>query len=113
MADFRVGGRIFATLWEDQKWGMVRLTLEQREVYMRAEPGGVPAGEGGLGGAGCDGGSAGGGEDEGAVWGGVGGAGGGLGECRAEGREIRNGEYRIAIWMAGWGDDAEIHREWE
>lgn len=36
--DFRVGGRIFATLWQDRKWGMVRLTLEQREVYMRAEP---------------------------------------------------------------------------
>jgi hypothetical protein len=38
--DFRVrGGRIFATLaYPDTKWGMVKLTPEQQEEFVRAEP---------------------------------------------------------------------------
>src|SRR5260370_41659939 len=38
--DFRVrGGRIFATLaYPDKKWGMVKLTPEQQEEFVRAEP---------------------------------------------------------------------------
>src|ERR1700737_2305858 len=36
--DFRVGGKIFATISRDPKWGMVKLTLEQQEEFMRAEP---------------------------------------------------------------------------
>ena len=35
-ADFRVGGRIFATLgYPDGKWGMVALTPEQQETALR------------------------------------------------------------------------------
>ena len=39
--DFRVrGGKIFATLaYPDKKWGMVKLTSEQQEEFVRAEPG--------------------------------------------------------------------------
>jgi hypothetical protein len=38
--DFRVrGGRIFATLaYPDKQWGMVKLTPEQQEEFVRAEP---------------------------------------------------------------------------
>jgi hypothetical protein len=38
--DFRVrGGKIFATLaYPDKKWGMVKLTPEQQEEVVRAEP---------------------------------------------------------------------------
>ena len=38
--DFRVrGGKIFATLaYPDAKWGMVKLTPEQQEEFVRAEP---------------------------------------------------------------------------
>ena len=38
--DFRVrGGKIFATLaYPDTKWGMVKLTPEQQEEFVRAEP---------------------------------------------------------------------------
>jgi hypothetical protein len=37
--DFRVGGKIFATLsYPDEKWGMVKLTPEQQEEFVRAEP---------------------------------------------------------------------------
>ena len=35
--DFRANGRIFATLSEDAKWGMVKLTPEQQAEFMRAE----------------------------------------------------------------------------
>ena len=31
--DFRVNGRIFATLHADHKWGMVKLTPEQQETF--------------------------------------------------------------------------------
>ena len=38
--DFRVrGGKIFATLaYPDKNWGMVKLTREQQEEFVRAEP---------------------------------------------------------------------------
>jgi hypothetical protein len=37
--DFRVRGKIFATLgWPDQAWGMVKLTREDQEVLVAAEP---------------------------------------------------------------------------
>jgi hypothetical protein len=37
--DFRVGGRIFATLgYPDEEWGMVKLTPEQQEALVAAEP---------------------------------------------------------------------------
>ena len=36
--DFRVGGKIFATLGPDEEWGMVKLTpVEQRE-FVRRQP---------------------------------------------------------------------------
>ena len=38
--DFRVGGRIFATLGHpDARWGMVKLTPEQQEGFVAADPG--------------------------------------------------------------------------
>jgi hypothetical protein len=37
--DFRVGGKIFATLgYPDEAWGMLKLTPEQQEAVMAAEP---------------------------------------------------------------------------
>jgi hypothetical protein len=36
--DFRVRGKIFATLWPDESWGMVKLTPEQQEQFIEAEP---------------------------------------------------------------------------
>ena len=37
--DFRVGGRIFATLgYPDRKWGMVSLTPEQQRTFVREHP---------------------------------------------------------------------------
>jgi|SRR5436305_3894113 len=37
--DFRVGGKIFATLgWPDGSRGMVKLTAEQQEVFVRSQP---------------------------------------------------------------------------
>jgi hypothetical protein len=36
--DFRVRGKIFATLGPDEKWGMVKLTLDQQASFLRDEP---------------------------------------------------------------------------
>jgi len=36
--DFRVGGRIFATIHEDLEWGMVKLTPEQQQGFVRDSP---------------------------------------------------------------------------
>jgi hypothetical protein len=36
--DFRVHGKIFATLHPDQQWGMVKLTPEQQERVVREAP---------------------------------------------------------------------------
>jgi hypothetical protein len=38
--DFRVGGKIFATLgYPDAGWGVVKLTPEQQRVYIAMDPG--------------------------------------------------------------------------
>jgi hypothetical protein len=36
--DFRVRGKIFATLGPEQEWGMVKLTPEQQADFVRDEP---------------------------------------------------------------------------
>jgi hypothetical protein len=36
--DFRVGGKIFATLGPGEEWGMVKLTPEQQAAFIAAEP---------------------------------------------------------------------------
>jgi hypothetical protein len=37
--DFRVGGKIFATLgYPDKSWGMVKLTPEQQRMFVPANP---------------------------------------------------------------------------
>lgn len=36
--DFRVRGKIFATLGPEEDWGMVKLTSHQQASYVRAEP---------------------------------------------------------------------------
>src|SRR5262245_46398727 len=36
--DFRVRGKIFATLWPDEDWGMVKLTPEQQTMFTHSEP---------------------------------------------------------------------------
>jgi hypothetical protein len=35
--DFRVRGKIFATLGPDEAWGMVKLSPEQQAVFVRSE----------------------------------------------------------------------------
>ena len=37
--DFRVRGKIFATLGPDGVWGVVKLTPEQQTLFVRTEPG--------------------------------------------------------------------------
>ena len=36
--DFRVRGKIFATLWPDEDWGMVKFTPQQQSVLVRSKP---------------------------------------------------------------------------
>lgn len=36
--DFRVGGKVFASLWDDDLHGMVKLTPEQQLEYVEAHP---------------------------------------------------------------------------
>ena len=36
--DFRVGGKIFATLGPDGDWGMVKLTADEQATFIRTEP---------------------------------------------------------------------------
>ncbi|MGH7725580.1 MAG: MmcQ/YjbR family DNA-binding protein [Candidatus Eiseniibacteriota bacterium] len=36
--DFRVGGKIFATLGPKEAWGMVKLTPDQQEAFLTAGP---------------------------------------------------------------------------
>src|SRR6516165_9909309 len=36
--DFRVKGKIFATLGPGESWGMVKLTPDQQKTFVRAEP---------------------------------------------------------------------------
>jgi hypothetical protein len=35
--DFRVRGKIFATIWPDEAWGMVKLTPEQQARFVKSE----------------------------------------------------------------------------
>ena len=51
--DFRVRGKIFATLGPDESWGMVKLTPQQQEACVRAEPEVFQPVEGAWGGRGC------------------------------------------------------------
>ena len=49
-ADFRAGGRVFATLgYPNKDWGMVKLVPEQQQMLVAAEPAMFVAGEGHLG----------------------------------------------------------------
>jgi len=36
--DFRVRGKIFATIGPDEDWGMVKLTADQQALFIRTEP---------------------------------------------------------------------------
>jgi hypothetical protein len=36
--DFRVGGKIFATLGPDETWGMVKLTPQQQAAFIEQHP---------------------------------------------------------------------------
>ncbi len=36
--DFRVGGKIFATLGPEEEWGVVKLAPDQQASYVRAKP---------------------------------------------------------------------------
>ena len=48
--DFRVGGRIFATLgYPRSGWGMVKLTPEQQELFVRTRPAAFAPVKGGWG----------------------------------------------------------------
>lgn len=50
--DFRVGGKIFATLGPKLDWGMAKLTPAQQQDFLRMEPSFKPAaGKWGDGGA--------------------------------------------------------------
>jgi len=52
--DFRVRGKIFATLaYPDEDWGMVKLTPEQQEAFVSAEPAVFVPVKGGWGRAGA------------------------------------------------------------
>jgi hypothetical protein len=48
--DFRVGGRIFATLgYPDERWAMVKLTPGQQEAFVAADPAAFTPVQGGWG----------------------------------------------------------------
>ena len=51
--DFRVYGRIFATLHPDPKWGMVKLTPDQQHQFVRENPGTFAPETGAWGRQGC------------------------------------------------------------
>jgi hypothetical protein len=51
--DFRVNGRIFATLHADREWGMVKLTPEQQGPFVRDFPGVFVPESGAWGRQGC------------------------------------------------------------
>jgi hypothetical protein len=51
--DFRANGKIFATLYPDNKSGMVKLTPEQQEAFMRENPGMFAPASGAWGRQGC------------------------------------------------------------
>jgi len=51
--DFRVGGKIFASLWPDEGMGMVRLTAADQAHFVRAMPGVFQPVKGAWGARGC------------------------------------------------------------
>ncbi|HMF16589.1 MAG TPA: MmcQ/YjbR family DNA-binding protein [Gemmataceae bacterium] len=51
--DFRVKGKIFATLGPGESWGMVKLTPKEQKVFIRAEPDVFEAIKGAWGVRGC------------------------------------------------------------
>ena len=51
--DFRANGKIFATLHGDDKWGMVKLTPDQQQDFVRANPATFAPENGAWGRAGC------------------------------------------------------------
>ena len=51
--DFRVRGKIFATLVPDEAWGMAKLTPEQQALFVRTEPGVFQPVNGAWGRRGC------------------------------------------------------------
>ena len=51
--DFRVNGRIFATLHHDLLWGMVALTPEQQRRFLQEAPGVFVPEKGAWGAQGC------------------------------------------------------------
>ena len=51
--DFRANGRIFATLHADLIWGMVKLTPDQQEKFVRENPATFLPENGAWGRAGC------------------------------------------------------------
>ncbi len=51
--DFRVRGKIFATLGPDEDWGMVKLTPEQQGLFVRTESKVFQPIKGGWGRRGC------------------------------------------------------------
>ena len=51
--DFRVGGRIFSTIHHDRAHGMVKLTPEQQQIFLRDHPGMFAPESGAWGRAGC------------------------------------------------------------
>lgn len=51
--DFRVRGKIFATLGPDEEWGMVKLTPEEQATYVRIEPAAFQPFKGAWGRRGC------------------------------------------------------------
>ena len=51
--DFRIGGKIFATLHADRKSGMVKLTPEQQETFVRDHPAAFAPENGAWGRQGC------------------------------------------------------------
>ena len=51
--DFRVGGRIFSTIHHDRAHGMVKLTPEQQQAFLREHPGTFAPESGAWGRAGC------------------------------------------------------------
>jgi YjbR len=51
--DFRANGRIFATLHADLQWGMVKLTPEQQETFVRKHSGTFIPENGAWGRQGC------------------------------------------------------------
>jgi hypothetical protein len=51
--DFRVRGKIFATLGPGEKWGVVKLTVPEQASFMRAQPSGFHPVKGAWGRRGC------------------------------------------------------------